>query len=206
VCTFHTLTYTPDPDDGDIPIGRPIPNTDGYVVDADGRLVADGEVGELWIRSGTVMAGYWGDPDRTAERLVANPFERELSDRVYRTGDLVKVDERGDYVFLGRRDNQIKSRGYRIELGEVETAMYRHPGVVEFAVVAVPDDLVTNRLLAFANVREGTDPSDLLHHCKTAVPPYMIPEKFEIMEVLPKTSTGKIDRQILKTLAEGAQT
>lgn len=204
VCTFYNVDTRPDPDGGDIPIGKPIPNTDGYVVGDDGVLVAEGDTGELWIRSGTVMAGYWGDPDRTAERLVPNPFGGEIVDNVYKTGDLVRVDENGDYVFLGRRDNQIKSRGYRIELGEIETAMYRYPGVVEFAVVAVPDDLVTNRLIGFAAVKEGTETAELLHHCKTTVPPYMVPEKFEIMTILPKTSTGKINRQELKTIAEGA--
>ncbi len=204
VCTFYNVDTAPDPHGGDIPIGKPIPNTDGYVVGDDGSLVADGEVGELWIRSGTVMAGYWGDQERTAERLVPNPFGGEIVDMVYKTGDLVRVDHNGDYVFLGRRDNQIKSRGYRIELGEIETAMYRHPGVVEFAVVAVRDDMVTNRLVAFAAVKQGVTAGDLLHHCKEAVPPYMIPEKFDVLEVLPKTSTGKINRQELKTIAEGA--
>jgi amino acid adenylation domain-containing protein len=203
VCTFYNVPEIPDLDGGDIPIGRPIPNTDGYVVGEDGALVARGEVGELWIRSGTVMAGYWGDPERTSERLVPDPFAGEIVDPVYKTGDLVREDENGDYTFLGRRDNQIKSRGYRIELGEIETAMYKHPGVVEFAVVAVPDDLVTNRLFGFATVKEGVSVSDLLHHCKEAVPPYMIPEHFELLEVLPKTSTGKINRQQLKQSAEG---
>lgn len=204
VCTFYNVDEIPDPEAGDIPIGRPIPNTDGYVVGEDGTLVERGEVGELWIRSGTVMAGYWGDPDRTAERLVPDPFGGEIVDPVYKTGDIVREDERGNYVFLGRRDSQIKSRGYRIELGEIETAMYRHPGVLEFAVVAVPDDLVTNRLYGFASVKEGTTAADLLHHCKESVPPYMVPEHFELLEVLPKTSTGKIDRQELRASAQGA--
>lgn len=206
VCTFYNVDVRPDPHGGDIPIGKPIPNTDGYVVGDDGSLVPDGEVGELWIRSGTVMSGYWGDPDRTAERLVPNPFGGEIVDMVYKTGDLVRVDHNGDYVFLGRRDNQVKSRGYRIELGEIETAMYRFPGIVEFAVVAIPDDLITNRLVGFAAVKEGVSEGELLHHCKENVPPYMIPEKFEILEVLPKTSTGKINRQELKSIAEGAST
>jgi amino acid adenylation domain-containing protein len=203
VCTFYNVPTIPDPHGGDIPIGRPIPNTDGYVVGEDGALVARGEVGELWIRSGTVMAGYWGDPERTSQRLLDDPFGTEIVDKVYRTGDLVRENANGDYVFLGRRDNQIKSRGYRIELGEIETALYRHPGVVECAVVAVPDDLITNRLHAFASVREGVTTHDLLHHCKGLVPPYMLPETFDLLEVLPKTSTGKIDRQDLKTRAEG---
>lgn len=203
VCTFYNVSEIPDPEGGDIPIGRPIPNTDGYVVDENGNLVPTGEVGELWIRSGTVMAGYWGDPQRTAERLVPNPFGGEIVDMVYKTGDLVREDANGDYTFLGRRDNQIKSRGYRIELGEIETAMYKHADVVEFAVVALPDDLITNRLIGFASVKNGITEADLLHHCKQAVPPYMVPEHFQVLEVLPKTSTGKINRQELKASAEG---
>lgn len=206
VCTFYNVESLPDPAAGDIPIGKTIPNTDGYVVGEDGNRVGRGEVGELWIRSGTVMAGYWGDPDRTADRLIDDPFAAEIVDKVYRTGDLVQVDSNGDFVFLGRRDNQIKSRGYRIELGEVETALYRHPDVIECAVVAVPDDLITNRLVAFANVRDGVTTADLIHHCKQTLVPYMIPEHFEILEVLPKTSTGKINRQSLTQSAQGDNT
>jgi amino acid adenylation domain-containing protein len=202
VCTFYHVAEPPDPAKGDIPIGHPIPNTDGYVVREDGTLAAPGEVGELWIRSSTVMGGYWGDPEKTRSRLLPDPFATEVVDMVYRTGDLVAEDELGEYRFLGRRDNQIKSRGYRIELGEIETALYQHPAVAEAAVVAVADDLITNSIHAYLALKVEAETSSLLAHCKQAVPPYMVPESFEVLADLPKTSTGKIDRQRLKAMAE----
>ena len=144
------------------------------------------------------MQGYWGDPDRTARVLQRHPENPELLDLVYRTGDLVEEDAEGNYRFLGRRDSQIKSRGYRIELGEIETALYAHPGVAECAVVAVPDELVTNRIKAFVVVRDGADPGDLARFCAERIPRYMVPDLWELLESLPKTSTGKLDRQALQ--------
>ncbi len=197
VCTFYRVPEPPDPADGDIPIGRAIANVHCFVVTDDGRPAEPGEVGELYVRGSTVMAGYWGDPEKTAQRLVPDPFAGELVYPVYRTGDLVRERPDGNYDFLGRRDNQIKSRGYRIELGEIETAIYQHPAVVEAAVVAIPDDLVTNRIKAYVSVRSEVADHELKRFCGERVPPYMVPETVEIMEALPKTSTGKIDRQTL---------
>jgi acyl-coenzyme A synthetase/AMP-(fatty) acid ligase len=105
--------------------------------------------------------------------------------------------EDGNLRFLGRRDAQIKSRGYRIELGDIETAILSHPDVVECAVVAVPDEEVTNRIRAHVVGHEGLTAADLVRHCRAHLPKYMIPEAFDFTEALPKTSTGKIDRQAL---------
>ncbi len=204
VCTYYRVPEPPDPELGDIPIGRAISSDQSYVVGDDGELVEPGEVGELWIRGGTVMAGYWGDPEKTASRLVPDPFASEIVNMVYKTGDLVRERPDGEFEFLGRRDNQIKSRGYRIELGEIETAMYLHPAVAECAMVAVPDDLVTNRVHGFVSLKEELTHQELLRHCKEKVPHYMVPEHIDILEVLPKTSTGKIDRQTLTKRATGA--
>jgi acyl-coenzyme A synthetase/AMP-(fatty) acid ligase len=110
----------------------------------------------------------------------------------------VREDENGDYLFLGRRDSQVKSRGYRIELGDVETALYAHPSVVECAVVAVPDDVFTNTLAAHVVVRDDTDAADLAHFCEERLPRYMIPDSFEFRDALPKSSTGKILRTALE--------
>jgi acyl-coenzyme A synthetase/AMP-(fatty) acid ligase len=119
---------------------------------------------------------------------------------VYRTGDLVQEDEDGSYRFLGRRDTQIKSRGYRIELGDVESTLVAHPAVVECAVIAVPDELITNRIRAFVAVREKVvEEADLVRFCAERIPHYMIPESFEFRDHLPRTSTGKIDRQALRS-------
>ena len=143
------------------------------------------------------MQGYWGLPDQTAEALVPDPLGRSLADRTYRTGDLVRPEADGNFRFLGRRDSQIKSRGYRIELGDIEAALYAHPSVVECAVTAVPDDMVTNRIRAYVVARGDVDRIELARFCAERVPRYMIPETFEFRESLPKTSTGKVDRRSL---------
>ena len=116
VCTAYHLPEPPDPDSGDIPIGHPVSSDYSYVVDDEGMEVAKGEVGELWIGGDTVMAGYWADEERTAARLVGDPFDTSLR-RIYKTGDIVRDRGDGEFEFLGRRDNQIKSRGYRHRAG-----------------------------------------------------------------------------------------
>jgi amino acid adenylation domain-containing protein len=201
VCTWYEVPQLDPERDDPIPIGKGIPNVECYVVGEDGTIVNPGEVGELYVRGSTVMQGYWGDPERTAKGLIVNPFGGALTDRIYKTGDLVQEDAEGNYRFLGRRDNQIKSRGYRIELGDVETAIYAHPDVVECAVVAVPDELVTNRLKAYVVVRDGLSRSDLIQFLGERIPPYMVPDMVEFRDVLPKTSTGKIERRALSALS-----
>jgi len=197
VCTWYDV-QTLDPERNEpIPIGTPIPNVECYVVGEDERIVPRGEIGELWVRGSTVMQGYWGDPDRTAKSLVVNPFAPPLIDRLYRTGDLVEEQPDGNYRFLGRRDSQIKSRGYRIELGDVEAAIYAHEDIVECAVVAIPDELVTNRLRAFVVARGDLDRDRLLGFLRERIPPYMVPDSIEFLDVLPKTSTGKVQRRAL---------
>jgi len=144
-----------------------------------------------------VMEGYWGDPERTARGLVTNRFAGPLNDLLYRTGDLAKEDEDGNYRLLGRRDAQVKSRGYRIELGDVEAALYAHPDIIECAVVAIPDELITNRLKAFVVMQGEPDPKALTRHVAERLPSYMVPDSFEFMDGLPKTSTGKVERRAL---------
>jgi acyl-coenzyme A synthetase/AMP-(fatty) acid ligase len=109
----------------------------------------------------------------------------------------VRVAEDGSFTLIGRRDHQIKSRGYRIELGEIETALYAHPAMLEAVVIPVPDDTVTNKLHAYVVVKEATKQSELVRFISQRVPRYMIPDQFTFSDVLPKTSTGKIDRQAL---------
>jgi acyl-coenzyme A synthetase/AMP-(fatty) acid ligase len=145
------------------------------------------------------MQGYWGDRQRTAEALLPNPIEGQVRDPVYRSGDLVVQGEDGNFKLLGRRDHQIKSRGYRIELGDIEAALFAHPAVLDCAVIAIPDELVTNRIRAFVVAREGVSESEFVTFCAQRIPHYMIPERFELLDTLPKTSTGKVDRQALST-------
>jgi amino acid adenylation domain-containing protein len=195
VCTWYEVPPLSEDMTEPVSIGYPITNDDVYVVNDEGKPAATEEPGELYVRGATVMKGYWADPERTAQSLVPDPFSDGLPDNVYRTGDLVRRAPDGSLHLLGRRDSQIKSRGYRIELGEIETALYAHPDMRECAVIAIPDDTITNRIKAFvvAVVAE----TDLVKFCSERIPRYMVPHTFEFRDVLPKTSTGKIDRQAL---------
>jgi amino acid adenylation domain-containing protein len=205
VCTWWEVGELPEDASETIPIGRAIANVDVFAVDDDGRPAAPGEIGELYVRGQTVMQGYLGDPEKTASRLVSRRFGGVLEQPAYRTGDLVQQLPGGDYRFLGRRDAQVKSRGYRIELGDVEAAVLAHPAVLECAVVAVPDELVGNRLMAYVTVREPLSAPVLAGFCAERIPGYMIPETFEIADALPRTSTGKIDRAALAARAAGGE-
>jgi amino acid adenylation domain-containing protein len=196
VCTWYPVPQLPADQTAPIPIGRAIDGVDVFPVDDDGRAAPRGEVGELCVSGPTVMGGYWGDPDRSAQVLVPDP-RAGRSGVVYRTGDLVREREDGDYEFLGRRDEQVKSRGYRIELGDVESALVAHPAIVECAVVAVPDELVGTRLRAYAVLRGDVADGELARFCAARLPPYMIPESIVARGSLPRTSTGKVDRRAL---------
>jgi amino acid adenylation domain-containing protein len=195
VCTWYDVTTPPDETAEPIPIGKAIADVEVFAVKDDGSRAAQGEIGELLVRGATVMQGYWDDPARTTLGLVPDPFGRQ--EKVYRTGDLVREEGDGRFRLLGRRDAQIKSRGYRIELGEIETALYRHPAVAECAAIAIPDEMITNRLVAMVALKQPLEASTFHQWCAEIIPRYMIPETFEILESLPKTSTGKIDRQAL---------
>jgi len=199
VCTYYRVDRAKLPAMDKIPIGRACANTEVFGVDEKDRIIGVGEVGELFVRGPAVTPGYWGDPEKTAKMCVPNRFQKNFEEKMYRTGDLVSPDENGDYYFLGRRDNQIKSRGYRIELGEIEAALLGHAGVCEAAVIAIPDEEIGNRIMAFvAPHRPGSLTAvDLQQHCAAKVPKYMIPEQIEFSDGLPKTSTGKIDRVTL---------
>ncbi len=202
VCTAYTVPEAPPEDGPTISIGDAITDVETFVVGEDDSLVEKGAVGELLVRGPTVMAGYWGDPELTARKLTPSPIPTHLGDKVYRTGDLVEEMEDGNYRFIGRRDNQIKSRGYRIELGDIEAALSAHPAVVEVAVVAIPDEMISNRILGFAAVSDAITESELQRFCGDRVPSYMIPESIALLESLPKTSTGKIDRRTLADTVE----
>ena len=198
VCTYYEVPELSPERTEPIPIGAAIDDVEVFTVTEDGRRGRVGEAGELYVRGPSVMQGYWNDPARSATALVPHPF-LEVGDPVYRTGDIACLGSDGMYTLLGRRDQQIKSRGYRIELGEIETALYAHPSVVECAVTVVPDQLVTNRVKAHVVVRDGLEEADLIRFCSERIPSYMIPEMFEFIDRLPKTSTGKVDRRLLST-------
>jgi amino acid adenylation domain-containing protein len=188
---------------GPVPIGKACANTDAFAVTADGdRVAKPGQEGELYVRGPGLMSGYWGDAEKTARMLVANPFQAAYAEPAYRTGDLVTLDDAGDWVFLGRRDGMVKTRGYRVELGEVETALYAHPAVREAVVLPVPDELLGNRLRAVI-CADSLTREEVLGHCRRRLPGYMVPDVVEFRAALPRTSTGKIDRAgLLSTEAQ----
>jgi acyl carrier protein len=193
-----------------MPIGRPIGNTQVYVVDPQGRLVPRGAVGELWIGGAGVSLGYWSRGDLTNERFVEDCFAvstprvscvapRRASPRLYKTGDLVRWRRDGSLEFLGRADAQVKVHGFRIELGEIEAALALHPGVREAAALAPADSTGDRRLVAYIAPTNGKPPSaeELRRFLGETLPSYMLPTAFATLPVLPRTPGGKIDRQAL---------
>jgi amino acid adenylation domain-containing protein len=197
VCTYYKVDRGQLPTQEKLPIGIACENFEVFAVDEKGEIVSrPGENGELYVRGPGVTYGYWGDAEKTKKMVVPNVFQRNFEEKMYRTGDLVQLAEDGNYSFLGRRDSMIKSRGYRIELGEIETALLSHPAVREAAAIAIPDDIVGNRIKAVVSAHEGRSlqSAELQQHCATRIPKYMIPDAIEFRESLPKTSTGKIDR------------
>ncbi len=183
-----------------IPIGKPFPNFEVFAVDDHGQVISSpGLEGELYVKSSTVALGYWRDLKLTGEKFVADPRDPDSWTRVYRTGDIVRMDEDGNYYFVGRKDHMIKSRGYRIEIQEIERILTNHPLVGRVAVVGLPDELIGNRIVAFVSVTEGSrlNSQELAAFCAAYLPKYMIPEIFEVLSSLPMTSSGKIDRTAL---------
>ncbi len=200
VITYHYVRKVPEEHAAPLPIGKPCANVDVFALDDQGQVVSQpGVEGELYARGPNVAQGYWGDPGKTGKVFVQSPCQGHFRETVYRTGDIVMLDEDGTYLFRGRRDHMIKSRGYRIEAGEVESALYRHPQVLEAAVVPIPDEDVGNRIKAFVVIRESeaVEPSDIQRHCARYLPGYMVPEVVAFLHALPKTSTGKVDKKVL---------
>lgn len=205
VCTAYCVPELGEDDVTPIPIGAAVSDDETFVVTDDGRLASPGEVGVLHVRGASVMPGYWNDPDRTARVLQPSAWHAGTGAIAYRTGDLVRELPSGDYEFLGRVDDQVKSRGYRIELGDIEAALQAHPEVVEAAAVAVADELVGSRIVAYATADRALDSRELLRFCRQRLPGYMVPERVDVVDDLPKTSTGKLDRQSLARVSAAQQ-
>ena len=198
VCTYYYVKSLPVSEEP-IPIGKPCDGQKIYIVDEDGSLVKEGELGELYVSGPTLMTGYWNDPEKTERLMFKNPFSQEGYQKIYKTGDLVSLNPNKEIDFHGRRDHMIKSRGYRIELGEIESALYSHPAIKEAAVVGIPDEKIGKIIKAFIVLKEGHSISEqeVKLFCSQKLPPYMIPEWIAFKRSLPKTSTNKTDREML---------
>jgi surfactin family lipopeptide synthetase A len=181
------------------PIGRPIANTQVYLLDSYLRPVPLGVPGELCIGGVGLALGYRNRPDLTAERFMPHPFSDEPGARLYKTGDLARYRPDGLLEFVGRLDHQVKIRGYRIELGEVEACLRQHPAVREAVVVAREDKPGDQRLVAYvvANQPPGPSTSDLRGFLQAKLPSYMVPAAFVALPALPLTPNGKVDRRAL---------
>jgi acyl-coenzyme A synthetase/AMP-(fatty) acid ligase len=163
--------------------------------------VAPGEIGDLYIRGVGLSPGYWRDPERTRAAFLPNP--RMPGDRIYKTGDLARIDAEGRVVLLGRSDFQIKSRGYRIELGEIESALHSLDAVRECAVVGVETEGFEGTTLGCAYVPQpgsAVTAADLRRRLGERLPNYMLPSRWRQVEQLPLNANGKLDRRALKDL------
>ncbi|HOJ14318.1 MAG TPA: AMP-binding protein [Deltaproteobacteria bacterium] len=178
-------------------VGIPIPNTEVFIVDEHGNRVEQGMVGELVVRGAHVMKGYWKDPEETAKRLRPGLLPDE---KVLFTGDLFRMDEDGFLYFIARKDDLIKTRGERVSPREVENAIHEIPGVVEAAVIAVPDEILGSAIKAFVVVESpaGLTERDVIAHCAKTLETFMVPKYVEFVSDLPRTSSGKVDKKALR--------
>jgi amino acid adenylation domain-containing protein len=199
VCTFYEIPgHIPEERVAPFPIGRTCSHLQTKIVDEHGRGVSANEEGELCVSGRGVMQGYWALPEQTSRAFLVDASGQ----RWYKTGDIAIDAPDGNYTFLGRRDRMVKRRGYRVELGDIEAGLYRHPMIKEAAVIALPDEEAGVKIKAFLSCREVKHPSliALKSFCAENLPLYMIPDLFSWHDVLPKTSTDKIDYQRLKEM------
>jgi acyl carrier protein len=197
--TIWSATHTLAEVDGIVPLGRPIANTELYILDKNQQNVPVGVPGELYIGGKGVTRGYLHRPELTQERFVPNPFSDDATARLYRTGDLVRYRRDGNVEFLGRMDFQVKVRGHRIELGEIETILSRHEAVREAVIIVREDIPGDQRLVAYLLPQPGYQPSHatMREYLLSLLPEYMIPSNFVVLEKFPLTPNHKVDRKAL---------
>ena len=178
-------------------VGRGMPNQEHWLVDADGNRLPDGSTGELVVRGGHVMRGYWERPEETAQRLRPGPVAGE---RVLHTGDLFRSDADGWLTFISRQDDIIKTRGEKVAPREVESAIYRLESVTGCAVVGIPDEALGEAVKAYVTLAPGSELSarDIVRHCLATLESHMSPKVVEIVAKLPRTESGKIRHASLR--------
>jgi acyl-coenzyme A synthetase/AMP-(fatty) acid ligase len=192
ICTYYVVDRH-FKDDEPLPIGRHCDNCDVMIVTEDNKLAKPGEEGELYVRGSFVAYGYYGNDEKTKSAFVQNPLQSYYPEIVYKTGDLVKENEKGEIMYITRKDFQIKRMGYRVELGEIETAASSIEKIEE--VVCVFDKAKDKIILVYQG-KKLTD-EDILKHLKARVPQYMIPDRIEKVAIMPHNQNGKIDRKAI---------
>jgi amino acid adenylation domain-containing protein len=193
----HTISAE-DAQGSSIPIGRPISNTQVYLLDSENQLVRPGEVGELCIGGDGLARGYLNQPELTAAKFVRHPFRNEPEARIYKTGDLARYRPDGSIEFLGRTDNQVKISGYRIEPGEIEAMVMQYPAVRSTVVVPRQDAPGEKKLIAYVVPCEpGCSIAELRAYLQKKLPSYMLPAAFVLLDSLPLSPNGKVDRAAL---------
>jgi acyl-CoA synthetase (AMP-forming)/AMP-acid ligase II len=183
---------------GIVPIGRPYDGLIAQLVGEDLKPVPDGEPGELCVAGPQTTPGYWRAPDLTAERFVELPINRHDSRRFYRTGDLAAILPGGEYVFIGRADQQIKVLGHRVELGEVEAALRKHPTVEHAVAFGWPLSAMAAESVIACVSGNGIDTAAIIEGAKASLPPYIVPREIHIIQEMPLNANGKVDRRALK--------
>ncbi|UVT18660.1 MAG: amino acid adenylation domain-containing protein [Nitrospira sp.] len=185
--------------DQEITIGRPIANTDVYILDHFLQPVPIGVAGELYIGGHGLARGYRGRPELTQDRFIHHPFSTDSLAKLYRTGDLARYRADGRIVHLGRLDHQVKIRGFRVELGDIETALSRHPAVRQAVVTAREDPHGNKQLVAYVVFQDGSAPNqmELRSFLRAEIPEYMVPSLFISLSAMPLTANNKVDRKAL---------
>ena len=181
------------------PLGRPIANTQAFLLNAGLQPVPIGIIGELYIGGDNLGRGYLNRREATAERFIPNPFSVEPGARLYRTGDRARYLPEGNIEFLGRTDHQVKIRGFRIEPGEIEAVLIQHPDVEQAIVMPWAETPEQRRLVAYVVPHQARAPSaaELRDYLKKKLPEYMVPSSFTLLDGLPRTPHGKVDREAL---------
>ena len=204
-CTYFEVPTLLAHSNEPVPIGRPYPNVEALIIDENGSVITDDAIGELLIRAPTMMLGYWGNPELTERSVYERSRFGVCDDRFHRTGDLVQTLSDGNLRFVGRKDRQVKVRGHRVELDEIESALASHDAVAEAAayLVAAGDERQTLHASAILTASSATATHvDLEKFLRRLLPSYAIPERIEILDAFPRTSTGKTDRRELQRQAD----
>ena len=187
-----------------VPLGRPLPGAEIYLLDSDLNPVPTGTPGEIHIGGKGVTRGYFNQPSLTAEQFVPHPFSAETGARLYRSGDMARYLPDGNIEFLGRKDHQVKVRGYRVELGEIEAVLCRHPAVARAVATVDGDGLQDKQVVAYVVGKSDPPPtqSELRSYLREKLPDYAVPSTFLLLDELPLTPSGKIDRRALPRPAD----